>query len=265
MPEANNHLLSGATNDSWRTWLMTGARRGRVDRRRLRGAHRGLKQMLIEGAGDPARPHSWREFSDAMVRHSVDEAMQTLPIEEAVMVKLAFFGGFSNREIARELGFNESTIHRRLRDALDKISDYVQRGRTLGRRAVYAVLVWLSARSISDAVHHTIEAAAVAAAATILVVHPAPFTPPAGAAAPHSAVSGRAAAGAVMPSSVVPPAPTPTPLAPPDATGAGPSAGVLPVAPPAPQLPSVPSLPVIPAVHVPPLPVAPPGLKAPKL
>src|SRR5690349_22615574 len=77
MPEAENRLLSGATNDTWRTWLMTGVRRDRVDRRRMRGANKGLKKMLLEGmhnGGD--RPRAWNDFSGAMIRHAVDEAIR---------------------------------------------------------------------------------------------------------------------------------------------------------------------------------------------
>src|SRR6266849_7869727 len=47
MPEPENHAVPGATNDSWRTWLMTGARRTRVDPRRMRGDNKGLKKMLV--------------------------------------------------------------------------------------------------------------------------------------------------------------------------------------------------------------------------
>lgn len=260
MPEAEDHMLPGTTNDSWRTWLVTGARRGPVDRRRMRGAHRGLKQMLIEGAGDPTRPRSWKEFSDAMVRHAVDEAMQALPIEETAVVKLAFFGGYSNREIASEMRLTEATVQRRLRDALDKISEYVQRGRTMGRRALYALVVWLSARSLSDAIHQSAEAAAVAAAAAIIIVQPVPTSIPAVDAMPATAVNAPAASGGEAAPAAVQPIPAPSTPA------VQTQAAELPQPPPAPalQLPSVPSVPALPTVTVPPLPT-PPKVKAPNI
>src|SRR5439155_51191 len=72
MPEAENHALPAATNDIWRTWLMTGARRAPVDPRRMRGANKGLKKILIEGMTPAAdQPHRWKDFSGAMVRHAV--------------------------------------------------------------------------------------------------------------------------------------------------------------------------------------------------
>lgn len=260
MPEGNNHLLPGSTNDSWRTWLVNGTRRGPVDRRRMRGAHRGLKRMLIEGAGDPSRPHSWKEFSDAMVRHAVDEAMRNLPIEETAVVKLAFFGGFSNREIAHQMRLTEATVQRRLRDALNKISEYVQRGRTMGRRAMYALLAWISARSLNDLIHQNLDAAAVAAAAAIIVVQPTPVIAVAVTAGPNTVVahapSGSAAA---KDPTVVPPIPTPTPTLVPQGPRPASSQTL--------QLPPtlvLPALPAVPAVKVPP-PPNPPSVKAPSI
>src|SRR2546421_2041689 len=116
MSEAENHALPGATNDTWRTWLMTGARRSPIDRRRVRGAYKGLKSMLLEGMGDvEERPHAWRDFSGAMIRHAVDEAIRSLPSQDTHVVKLAYFGGFSNREIAEQVGLTEATVQRRFR------------------------------------------------------------------------------------------------------------------------------------------------------
>src|ERR1700737_902076 len=120
MVEAEKHALPGGANDSWRTWLMTGSRRTPVDRRRLRGAHRGLKKMLIEGMSNGGdKPHAWKEFSGAMIRHAVDEALRALPLQDKELVKLAYFGGLSNREIAQNIGLTEATVQRRLRRAID--------------------------------------------------------------------------------------------------------------------------------------------------
>jgi RNA polymerase sigma factor (sigma-70 family) len=182
MAEAENHALPGVANDSWRTWLMTGSRRAPVDRRRLRGAHRGLKKMLIEGmtnGGD--KQHAWKEFSGAMIRHAVDDALRALPAQDKQLVKLAYFGGLSNREIAENIGMTEATVQRRLRRAIDAISEYIERGRSFGRRAFYALTLWLCGRWIGDTAHQAVQAAAVMSAAVIIVAQPAA---PAGHAAP---------------------------------------------------------------------------------
>jgi RNA polymerase sigma factor (sigma-70 family) len=212
MAEAENHVLPSVANDSWRTWLMTGSRRTPVDKRRLRGAHRGLKKLLIEGmthGGD--KPHAWKEFSGAMIRHAVDDAMRALPSQDKLMVKLAYFGGLSNREIAENIGMTEATVQRRLRRAVDAISDYIERGRSMGRRAFYALTLWLCGRWIGDAAHQAAQAAAVASAAVIIVAQPAAPLKPAIPA--FSPLSGHAVAAPAAPAAndpVAPPKPTPS-------------------------------------------------------
>ncbi|TMD35606.1 MAG: sigma-70 family RNA polymerase sigma factor [Chloroflexi bacterium] len=257
MPAAQNNLLPGATNDTWRTWLMTGVRRTPVDRRRMRGAHRGLKKMLLEGMnnGDD-RPHSWKDFSGAMIRHAVDEAIRSLPREDTEVVKLAYFGGYSNREIASEVGLTEATVQRRLRRALGAISEHVQHGRAIGRRAMSVLAVWLSGRWLTDSAHHVVQVAVVAGAVAVIVVQPAPPV------APSAPGVHRVQSGTGPGASVAPPMPSPSI---PAATQVGPPQvevpkvqvpdGQLPVNPPVNlpvnppvnppvNLPSVPALPV---------------------
>lgn len=209
MPYVDEPLPNRA-GESWRSWLMTGARRGPVDRRRVRGAHVGIKRMLVEGmrvGGD--RPYSWKEFSDAMVRQSVGEAMRQIGPGDARLVKLAYFGGLTNREIARHTGINESAVQRRLRVAIEAISRHVERGRHLGQRVVTAVAVWLSGRWLTDVVHGTVQGVAVATAAAIIATHPAATASPVDRShqAP-GATTPAAAAPATVP--VVPPEPSPT-------------------------------------------------------
>src|SRR5579864_4591937 len=184
MGETDRRALTLATNDSWRTWLMTGSRRAPSDRRRVRGSHKGLKKMLVEGMKTGGEePYSWKEFSDAMVRQSVGEALRALPSQEAQMVKLAYFGGLSNQQIAARFGSTESTVQRRLRRALAQISAHVERGRSAGRRVVYAFGLWLSGRWLGDAFHHAAQAGLVVGVAAVIASQPA--LPPVQAGAPR--------------------------------------------------------------------------------
>jgi sigma-70-like protein len=236
-----------AAHDSWRTWLLTGVRRDPVDRRRIRGSHLGLKKMLLEGMNVRFdKPYTWKEFSDAMVRQSVGEAMHTMRREDSQLLKLAYFGGLSNSEIAGNMGLGEATVERRLRHALDVISRYIERGRGAGRRVIAVVAVWLSGRWLADAVHSVAPVGAVAAATVILLADPAPAISTAG----HAPVGAPATRMTVVP-------PVPSPTAP---VVAQPSSAPLTVtAPQAPvALPAVPSPPAqLPQVHVPALPGAP--------
>jgi RNA polymerase sigma factor (sigma-70 family) len=248
-----------APGDSWKTWLMTGSRATPVDRRRVRGAHRGLKKILSQGAAgedDQAKP--WKDFSGAMVRHAVDEALNQLPPDHKEVLKLAYFGGLSNREIAERLGLSVRAVQRRLNQALAYISDNLERGRDKGpgRRVLFALMGWLAARRVFQALQrapvvagdHVIRTAAVlavaAAAGTALAVHPglpgghAIFTP-------HPRAPAKAAFAG---SSKLPAAPivvqAPSPVAVPSAaTQVLPSLPVTPLALPSPtplQLPKLP-------------------------
>jgi predicted DNA-binding protein (UPF0251 family) len=210
--ESGVYPHSSNASDSWRTWLLTGSAGGPSDRRRVRGANRGLKKILVEGmtnGGEHLRP--WKSFSGAMVRQAVNEAMNTLPAEQKQVVKLAYFGGLSNREIAQQLGLSIGGVQRRLRQALARVSDHIEHGRAVGRRAMYGLLLWLPVRWFGSAVDRApsqstigmvraaaVVVAGVAAAATLTIHSASPAYPGGGKttlappAAPAQAVHGQA-------------------------------------------------------------------------
>ena len=126
--------------ESWRSWLVTGSRARGADPRRVRGAHRGLKKMLIEGVANGGHhPESWRHFSGAMVRLAINDALNSLPSEQTRVVWLAYFAGMSNREIANQLGLSVGGVQRRLKVALARIAEHIERG----RNAAFAWIMWL--------------------------------------------------------------------------------------------------------------------------
>src|SRR6202048_373395 len=187
--QTENHAVPAAARDSWRSWLMTGMRQGPIYRRRVRGAHKGLKRMLIEGmsdGGDDA--HAWKRFSGAMVRQAVDEAVSSLPPRQKQLIKLAYFSDLTNREIAQGLGITLSSVERGLREAIARISEHAERGRPAGRRVIYALAVFLGGRWLSQAHVATGASApqwvkvgtlmlATAAAGAVLATHPASPAP----------------------------------------------------------------------------------------
>lgn len=279
--EADLNVLPPAASDSWRTWLMTGVRRPPFDRSRIRGAHKGLKKLLIEGtpgAGD--RPQPWNDFSSAMVRQAVDEALNSLPLQHKQVLKLAYFGGLSNREIATRLDMSPSGVRRRLQEAVATVSAFVERGRVLGRRVVFAIAAWFGARTMVNAAHRgpavaadqVLQAAAVVivgvAAATVLAANPATTSP-----TRHNLDGGgsmRTAAAAAAGRQVAPPVNLPLKLAMPadPTTLVPPLPGVLPgQLPPAESgEPIVPQLPAAPSLKVRlPLPVNDPTVPAPDI
>jgi hypothetical protein len=154
--DADFIVLPAVASDSWRTWLMTGLRKAPFDRRRLRGDHKGLKKMMIEGTSAPEDPpQPWNDFSGAMVRQAVDEALNSLPPGHKQAVKLAYFGGMTNEAIAKHLGVGTGVVRKRLRDALAAVSAHVETGAALGRKVIYGIATLAAVRWTIDFLRRT--------------------------------------------------------------------------------------------------------------
>jgi RNA polymerase sigma factor (sigma-70 family) len=162
--------VPASTADSWRTWLVTGTRLVPLDLRRARGARGRLKKTLIDGPGSGAEPqHRWRDFSSAMDRQAVGEALSALPHQQREVVQLAYFGGMTNREIADRLGVPVGGVRHRLRRALATAGEYVDHGRATGKRVVLGLTALLCGRSFDDrtsgvATEHILRTAMIVAA-----------------------------------------------------------------------------------------------------
>jgi DNA-binding CsgD family transcriptional regulator len=186
VPREADEAVPADDSGSWRQWLMTGARREPTGRRRVKGAHKELKRLLVEGIHLGAgRAHTWKSFSDAMARQEVQEAVASLPPRQKQLIKLAYFSDMSNREIAHGLGITLSSVERGLRQAVARVSSYTEHGRAAGRRAIYGLALFLSGRWLTDAAHQAASpstgelvrvgalAVAVATAGAILITQPA--------------------------------------------------------------------------------------------
>jgi RNA polymerase sigma factor (sigma-70 family) len=112
---------------SLRTWLITAVRNRSIDHLRGRGAHeRRELELQPDLAEHAARSDPWREVSMALERMAVREAVGSLPSEQRQAVQLAYFGGYSQREIADMTQVPLSTVKGRMRLALEKLNSYLQ-------------------------------------------------------------------------------------------------------------------------------------------
>lgn len=112
---------------SLRTWLMTSVRNRSIDHLRGRGAHeRQEREIPIETRATGAGSDPWQEVAAAMERDAVREALHSLPSEQREAVELAYFGGYSHREIAEMIRVPLSTVKGRMRLALEKLHSYLQ-------------------------------------------------------------------------------------------------------------------------------------------
>lgn len=123
-----NHASSfDARRGSLRTWLLTSVRNRSIDYLRGRGAHERQELELQPALAEVApRSDPWREVSLSLERSAVREAMSNLPAEQRQAVELAYFAGYSHREIADMTRVPLSTVKGRMRLALEKLSSYLQ-------------------------------------------------------------------------------------------------------------------------------------------
>jgi len=111
---------------SLRTWLLTMVRNRAIDALRGRGAHERAELPLLDllpasdAGGDP-----WRSVAADLESQAVREAMASLPVEQRQVVELAYYGGYTQREIAEVSRVPISTVKGRTRLALEKLHSYL--------------------------------------------------------------------------------------------------------------------------------------------
>ena len=112
-----------AARGSVRTWMLGIVRNRAIDFLRSK-AGRAPKLDFDDDSILEHRPAAERTESEALQRETAREvrgALDELPGEQAKVIQLAYFGGFSHSEIAEMLGTPLGTIKGRMRLGLDKI------------------------------------------------------------------------------------------------------------------------------------------------
>src|SRR5438309_5198919 len=113
-----------AHRGSLRTWVITAVRNRSIDYLRGRSAHERQEQELMPELTESHGSDPWREVSLALERMAVRQAVGSLPPEQRQTVQLAYFGGYSQREIADKTKVPLSTVKGRMRLALEKLRSY---------------------------------------------------------------------------------------------------------------------------------------------
>lgn len=116
-----------ARRGSLRTWMLTAVRNRAIDHLRGRGAHERRELELPLGlASSGSGDDPWREAALSVERQAVREAIASLPKEQRQVIELAYFGGFTQAEIAGLVRVPLSTVKGRARVALEKLHSYLQ-------------------------------------------------------------------------------------------------------------------------------------------
>lgn len=111
---------------SLRTWLLTIVRNCAIDT--LRGSEREREELelLLELRAEGEGSNPWLEVARSLERQAVRDALGALPGEQRQAIELAFYGGFSQQEIASMVSIPLGTVKGRIRLAMEKLCSYLQ-------------------------------------------------------------------------------------------------------------------------------------------
>jgi RNA polymerase sigma-70 factor (ECF subfamily) len=115
---------------SVRSWLLTVVRNRAIDALRA-GAGKAPKLDFDDDAILAQRPAREQTEEEAIRHETAGElrgALRTLPGEQCNVIELAYFGGFTQSEIARMLGIPLGTVKGRMRLGLEKIRSEIAEG-----------------------------------------------------------------------------------------------------------------------------------------
>ncbi|HEX4465532.1 MAG TPA: sigma-70 family RNA polymerase sigma factor [Solirubrobacterales bacterium] len=121
-----------AARGSVRTWMLGIVRNRAIDALRSK-AGRAPKLDFDDDSILEHRPAAEQTESEALERETAQEvrgALGELPGEQAKVIQLAYFGGFSHSEIAGMLGVPLGTVKGRMRLGLEKIRGELAEGLT---------------------------------------------------------------------------------------------------------------------------------------
>jgi RNA polymerase sigma factor (sigma-70 family) len=113
------------------TWLLTLVHRRAVDlvRREERRRTEPLSEGDREAAASPAAEEAaWLRFD----RERVQEALRTLPDAQREAIELAYYGGFTQSELAERLGLPLGTIKSRMFSGLARLRELLDDGAAEG-------------------------------------------------------------------------------------------------------------------------------------
>jgi RNA polymerase sigma-70 factor, ECF subfamily len=108
-----------------RSWIMTCAHRRAVDR--VRSSESAARRDDLAGRRDQGRPYDEvvEQVEASLEREHVRRGLEALTELQREAVVLAYYGGYTHREISELLGVPSGTVKTRLRDGLIRLRDHL--------------------------------------------------------------------------------------------------------------------------------------------
>jgi RNA polymerase sigma-70 factor, ECF subfamily len=108
-----------------RNWLLSVVHNRAIDR--VRGTARIRREAQFEAIERSAEvPDAWEAISLELERQQIREAFARLPDAQRRTLELAYFGGYTHVEIARQMDVPLGTVKGRMRIGLEKMRSYLQ-------------------------------------------------------------------------------------------------------------------------------------------
>jgi len=108
-----------------RNWLLSIVHNRAIDR--VRGTARIRREAQLEAAERTAGvPDAWEALSLELERTQIREAFAQLPDAQRRTLELAYFGGYTHVEIARQMDVPLGTVKGRMRIGLEKMRSFLQ-------------------------------------------------------------------------------------------------------------------------------------------
>jgi RNA polymerase sigma-70 factor, ECF subfamily len=111
-----------ASRASLLTWMMTIARSRVIDERRRRRPEPVEPELLAGAVEEPADA----ETDELIERWRVAELLARIPREEATLLRLRFYEGLAQPEIAERMGMKLGTVKSRMVAALARLRDLIE-------------------------------------------------------------------------------------------------------------------------------------------
>jgi RNA polymerase sigma-70 factor, ECF subfamily len=110
---------------SARSWIMTCAHRRAVDR--VRASESAARRDDLAGRREQGRPYDEvvEQVEASLEREHVRRGLDALTELQREAVVLAYYGGYTHREISELLGVPSGTVKTRLRDGLIRLRDHL--------------------------------------------------------------------------------------------------------------------------------------------
>lgn len=109
-----------------RSWLLSVVHHRAVDIMRRRRGQPPLFQSSEAGPGQVELTDVWQEVLDSIDGQIVRRALARIPDDQRRTIELAFFGGYTHREIAQKENIPLGTVKSRIRVGMDKLRELLK-------------------------------------------------------------------------------------------------------------------------------------------